>query len=384
MGESGTGRDVVVPRMPWEIDSESSTARQETWLLSFIDILALLLTLFVLLLAFQDRGMSGAGSAGAVDAQISPELFNLLAMPGSASRVHLPEGFAMPGNGLVPLDVAAEMPQAAGKPARSGERSAPGVAEQQKNAAVNSEPSPSPAAVAQADRPAPAEPADVAQVPAAGEDDASSVVAPRVTVETGSLDAAAALPAEPVDQRAAPAAADTPPPVVADAPDTSTAAVFETSQQASVTSRQAAEALRQNLVANALGENVEVITRPGAVNLEIRDNILFAPASAALSDSGLALLEQLAGILRTLPYSVSVEGHTDNVPIHTAVYPSNWELSSARAAMVTRKLIEQGVDSERLRAIGYGDTRPRSGNATAQQRAGNRRVTFVLQVEDPQ
>jgi chemotaxis protein MotB len=127
---------------------------------------------------------------------------------------------------------------------------------------------------------------------------------------------------------------------------------------------------------------VEVIAHRGAVSLEIRDSILFAPASAALSDAGLALLGQLADILRTLPYSVSVEGHTDNVPIHTPVYPSNWELSSARAAMVTRKLIEQGIAAERLRAVGYGDTRPRSDNTTAQQRAANRRVSFVLQVED--
>jgi chemotaxis protein MotB len=85
--------------------------------------------------------------------------------------------------------------------------------------------------------------------------------------------------------------------------------------------------------------------------------------------------------LQTLPYQLSVEGHTDNVPIQTARYPSNWELSSARAARVTRKLIEQGVAADRIRAIGYGDTRPRSENDSAEGRAKNRRVTFVLQVE---
>jgi chemotaxis protein MotB len=145
--------------------------------------------------------------------------------------------------------------------------------------------------------------------------------------------------------------------------------------------RSAADELLETLRRSALGEGVEVTAGAGAVSLEISDSILFTPASAALSADGLVLLEQLAGVLRSLPYSLSVEGHTDDVPIQTVQYPSNWELSAARAAMVTRKLIEQGVAAERVRAIGYGDTRPRSDNATPEGRAKNRRVTFVLQVE---
>jgi chemotaxis protein MotB len=145
--------------------------------------------------------------------------------------------------------------------------------------------------------------------------------------------------------------------------------------------RSAADELLETFRHSALGERVEVTARPGAVSLEISDNILFTPASAALSVDGMALLDQLAGVLRTLPYTLSVEGHTDNVPIHTHLYPSNWELSAARAAMVTRKLIEQGVAAPRVRAIGYGDTRPRTDNQTPEGRAKNRRVTFVLQVD---
>ena len=125
---------------------------------------------------------------------------------------------------------------------------------------------------------------------------------------------------------------------------------------------------------------IEVVVGSSDVSLEISDNILFAPASAALSAMGIGLLDELAALLQTLPYSLSVEGHSDNVPIQTVRYPSNWELSSARAAAVTRALIEKGIAPERIRAIGYGDTRPRDDNGSAAGRARNRRVSFVLQL----
>jgi chemotaxis protein MotB len=143
----------------------------------------------------------------------------------------------------------------------------------------------------------------------------------------------------------------------------------------------AADQLLATLNQTVLGDRLEITVHRGTVSLDISDSILFGPASAALSAEGLALLNELAAVLQTLPYQLSVEGHTDNVPIQTARYPSNWELSSARAARVTRKLIEQGVAADRIRAIGYGDTRPRSENDSAEGRAKNRRVTFVLQVE---
>jgi chemotaxis protein MotB len=152
--------------------------------------------------------------------------------------------------------------------------------------------------------------------------------------------------------------------------------------KAAPVARPRSDALLETFKRSELGGRVEVNVRPGAVSLEISDSILFRPASAAFSGDGTALLDQLAEILRTLPYNLSVEGHTDNVPIHTSRYPSNWELSAARAAMVTRKLIEQGVAADRVRAIGYGDTRPRSDNHRAEGRAKNRRVTFVLQVPE--
>ena len=117
---------------------------------------------------------------------------------------------------------------------------------------------------------------------------------------------------------------------------------------------------------------------PDSVNLEISDSILFTPASAALTASGAQLLDELAATLKAHPYNLSVEGHTDNVPIKTARYPSNWELSSSRATEVTRRLIDRGIAAERVRAVGYADTHPRADNATAEGKARNRRVSLVL------
>jgi chemotaxis protein MotB len=144
------------------------------------------------------------------------------------------------------------------------------------------------------------------------------------------------------------------------------------------------DSLLAALAANGLRDRLEVRVHRGVVSLEISDSILFQPASAGLTADGAGLLDELAVAFAEQPYSLSVEGHTDNVPIQTARFPSNWELSSARAAMVTRRLIERGMAADRVRAIGYGDTRPRADNGTPEGRASNRRVSFVLQASSPE
>jgi chemotaxis protein MotB len=78
---------------------------------------------------------------------------------------------------------------------------------------------------------------------------------------------------------------------------------------------------------------------------------------------------------------VSVEGHSDNQPINTRQFPSNWELSTSRATSVLRALMRDGVKQERLRAVGYADTRPLKPNSTPQGRAANRRVELILQIQ---
>ncbi len=85
-----------------------------------------------------------------------------------------------------------------------------------------------------------------------------------------------------------------------------------------------------------------------------------------------------------MPNGIAVEGHTDSRPIHTSAYPSNWELSTARATTVLRELVEvRGLPAARVSASGYGDTRPIADNATPQGRAQNRRVELVVVANVP-
>ncbi len=130
-----------------------------------------------------------------------------------------------------------------------------------------------------------------------------------------------------------------------------------------------------------LGNGVTLSTTDTQVRLETRNDILFADASVELTENGADLLMELAGLLARYPGVISVEGHADSRPITSGAFPSNWELSSARAASVVRYLVDQGIDSERLRAVGYGDKRPRADNDTAEGRASNRRVSLVLEVD---
>ncbi|ALP54482.1 hypothetical protein Tel_15740 [Candidatus Tenderia electrophaga] len=114
------------------------------------------------------------------------------------------------------------------------------------------------------------------------------------------------------------------------------------------------------------------------ISLQLEEEILFDSGTARLLGQGEAVLNALAPALMRSGQAVTVEGHTDNRPIATARFPSNWELSGARAAQVVRHLIRQGLPAERLRAIGYADTRPVADNSSPAGRARNRRVTLLV------
>ena len=123
-----------------------------------------------------------------------------------------------------------------------------------------------------------------------------------------------------------------------------------------------------------------VVTQRGLVVRLLTDNVLFDTGLADLKAQGLPLLGEvgaLLGVDRVHP--IVVEGHTDDVPISTSQFPSNWELSTARAAAVVRWLIGRGLPSRRFSAAGYADLHPLASNATAAGRARNRRVEVVLQ-----
>jgi chemotaxis protein MotB len=114
------------------------------------------------------------------------------------------------------------------------------------------------------------------------------------------------------------------------------------------------------------------------VEVELRSDILFPSGKAQPEAAAVSVLERLAQVLAPLPNAIRVEGYTDNVPIRTAAFYSNWELSAARAGSVVRVLASQGIDPARLAVVGYGEQRPAQSNATAEGRNANRRVVVVI------
>ena len=311
---------------------DGASERHDGWLLSFIDILALLLTLFVLLLAYQDRESDQARPDVPESQPEIAETVMAPAVPPAKLPVHLqspirlhisiPNGFLPREESHLPLD--------------AGAVSAPPVG-------VAMDP--------------PSAPVDV---PAA---------------ETGAPVRDDAVKGNEISAAETQAKAMQPAGELAPAAD-ATSESMETAEAVSDT----VDKFLRAMTASGLNEQMQISVHTGIVNLEIRDNILFAPGSAALTEEGIALLNELAALLLEQPFILSVEGHTDSIPIDTARYPSNWELSSARAAIVTRSLIGQGIAPDRLRAIGYGDTRPLADNRTPEGRSTNRRVSFVLQI----
>jgi len=114
------------------------------------------------------------------------------------------------------------------------------------------------------------------------------------------------------------------------------------------------------------------------LEIDIKSSILFRSGGAELSEDAEDILATIALLLNDYPNDVQVEGYTDNVPINSKQFPSNWELSSSRAASVVHLFEEEGVKPERMMAIGYGQYRPTADNTTENGRNANRRVNLVV------
>ena len=137
--------------------------------------------------------------------------------------------------------------------------------------------------------------------------------------------------------------------------------------------------LLNELPLDQLGNDIEVVTNDSSVSFRISSEILFPSGQSDLNLGGLAVLHKLIAVLDSVPHKLIVAGHTDTQDIRSARFPSNWELSSARAGSVVRYLQANGIQPARLAAIGYADTRPLADNATADGRARNRRVELILE-----
>ena len=139
-----------------------------------------------------------------------------------------------------------------------------------------------------------------------------------------------------------------------------------------------------NIEDEDLRNKLEVVSDPRGVTLKIPSEISFASGSAELNTNIYSILQEIEPIIGNSRFPIAVEGHTDNVPIRSPIFPSNWELSASRASQVVKYFIKIGVDPQRLQAIGYADTRPlmpnldEQGDPISVNQSKNRRVEIIF------
>ena len=184
-------------------------------------------------------------------------------------------------------------------------------------------------------------------------------------------------PAAPVPAVAQPRAQAVPPPPV----DARRAAI---QRQQRDEMREIARGIAAVLAPLVSSGDVRVIQSPRGVTVEINASVLFAPGQAVLQENSRKSLRAVADLMRGSQYEIEIGGHTDNLPIGTALFPSNWELSAARASSVVRLFADSGADPRRMVAKGYGEYQPVASNATAEGRARNRRVTVTILAAEPE
>jgi len=136
-----------------------------------------------------------------------------------------------------------------------------------------------------------------------------------------------------------------------------------------------AQYAEKNNLENAIGMEID----EKGLRISLRESLMFKSGKAQILPGALPILDTICDELKDLPNEIMIEGHTDNVPIHNEQFPSNWELSVARAVNVLKYLIEKkGIDPKRVSAAGYGEYHPIASNDTPEGRAKNRRVVLVV------
>ena len=140
-----------------------------------------------------------------------------------------------------------------------------------------------------------------------------------------------------------------------------------------------AEMLRRLLKTEIKEGQIDVESTARTILIRIRERGSFASGSALLNSSFVGVIDKIASALTQIEGRIAVEGHTDNVPINTFAYPSNWDLSAARSVAVVRRMLDIApLEPKRVTASGFADTRPQAINSTFEGRARNRRVEIVV------
>lgn len=130
---------------------------------------------------------------------------------------------------------------------------------------------------------------------------------------------------------------------------------------------------------NGISTVMDISLTERGIQIQLRDYILFESGTAQLKPESTVVLDKVSGLLHSIDNKILVEGHTDDVPINTSIYPSNWELSTARAVNVVKYFIEKNnLEPIRLSASGYGEYHPIVENTSNENRAKNRRVNILI------
>lgn len=142
---------------------------------------------------------------------------------------------------------------------------------------------------------------------------------------------------------------------------------------------QIAAGIRQYAAAQKLDNAIRLSIDERGLVIRLADTVLFDRGRAEIKPEARAILDRLAEVIGPIPNNVRVEGHTDNLPINTAEFPSNWELSSRRATNVLRYLVEKhAISAQRMSGSAYGEYRPVAPNTSEEERRLNRRVDIVI------
>jgi len=156
-------------------------------------------------------------------------------------------------------------------------------------------------------------------------------------------------------------------------------AMFSESEQAAYELKQTIQLIMQDLNVLFDGDrDVNLEYRKNSVAINIKGKDFFEPGQAVFTKRAYDVLERVRGVMEDIPFPVTVEGHTDNMPITSKLYPSNWELSGARAAAVAKYFIERGLDKKSVRVVGRADTVPIASNKTPAGRDVNRRIVILV------